>query len=275
MLSRSRRARWSVATLALGLFAALGFAQAAKPAPPASTQSQKPLSAQQKLDAIIERYEKAEKDWEKAMNDAKTQEESEALDEKRPGNDFLDEIEVVAKEAKGTEVAAKAWSKYATIAAGLGNVKQVATAVDVLVNDHITSPLLTDVPNMLANPRVAKPEKAEEMLRRMIEKSPDKGVQASAMLVLGSRLMGGKKAAPERVAEGRAMLEKLQNEYVGVKSTRGPEYAEIACGKLFELDNLQIGKAPPSFDVTDENGVKFKLSDYKGKVVVIDFWGIW
>ena len=26
---------------------------------------------------------------------------------------------------------------------------------------------------------------------------------------------------------------------------------------------------------TDQDGVAFKLSDYRGKVVVLDFWGDW
>jgi peroxiredoxin len=31
----------------------------------------------------------------------------------------------------------------------------------------------------------------------------------------------------------------------------------------------------PEFEASDENGVKFKVSDYRGKVVVLDFWGFW
>jgi hypothetical protein len=273
--SRSRRTRWSLAAIALGLCAAFGFAQGAKPAPAKTAQAEKPSPSQQKLDAIVERYNNATKEWEKTMDAAKSEEDYQAAMDKRPGNEFLDELEAVAKEAKGTATAAQAWMQYATIAMSLGNVKQVATAANVLVEEHIDSPLIQPIPGMLGNPRVMKPEQAEQMLRRMIEKSPDKGVQASALLVLGTKLMNGKKVSPERMAEGRAMLEKLQKNYVGVKSTRGPEYSAIAEGQLFEVDNLQIGKAPPDFEVTDENGVKFKLSDYRGKVVVIDFWGNW
>jgi cytochrome oxidase Cu insertion factor (SCO1/SenC/PrrC family) len=63
-------------------------------------------------------------------------------------------------------------------------------------------------------------------------------------------------------------------EYQGIDSGRGT-YAERAAGHLFELDHLQIGKLAPDFEATDENGVKWKLSDYRGKVVVVDFWGFW
>ena len=43
-----------------------------------------------------------------------------------------------------------------------------------------------------------------------------------------------------------------------------PAYAEV-----------RIGKAAPDIEGEDLDGAKFKLSDYKGKVVVIDFWGDW
>lgn len=271
-----RTCRVPFALMALGICAALGFAQTPKPsAAPAAAPAQAPSAAQKKLDDITARFEKAMEDWKESLHGAKSQEEANALYEKRPGDAYLDEYEAVATEAKGTEVAAKAWSQYVMIAAGLGNANQVTKGVKVLVEEHIDSPLLADVPDIIAGSRAFKPAKAEELLRRMIDKSKDKKVQAAAMFALGSQLMGEKKAKPERVAEGRALLEKVKKDYADVAGGEGPSYAAMAEGQLFELDNLQIGKTPADFEVTDENGVKFKLSDYRGKVVVIDFWGNW
>ncbi|MBT7257007.1 MAG: redoxin domain-containing protein [Planctomycetaceae bacterium] len=34
-------------------------------------------------------------------------------------------------------------------------------------------------------------------------------------------------------------------------------------------------KVAPEIAAEDIDGVKFKLSDYRGKVVVLDFWGDW
>lgn len=39
--------------------------------------------------------------------------------------------------------------------------------------------------------------------------------------------------------------------------------------------DLAIGKVAPEIEAEDVYGVPLKLSDYRGKVVVLDFWGDW
>ncbi|HIA63048.1 MAG TPA: redoxin domain-containing protein [Planctomycetaceae bacterium] len=38
---------------------------------------------------------------------------------------------------------------------------------------------------------------------------------------------------------------------------------------------FEVGNLAPEIQGEDLDGVKFKLSDYRGKVVVLDFWGDW
>ena len=38
---------------------------------------------------------------------------------------------------------------------------------------------------------------------------------------------------------------------------------------------LQVGFRAPDFEAVDLEGKRFKLSDYRGKVVALDFWGFW
>jgi thiol-disulfide isomerase/thioredoxin len=38
---------------------------------------------------------------------------------------------------------------------------------------------------------------------------------------------------------------------------------------------LEVGNIAPSLEGTDTNGNRIKLADYKGKVVVVDFWATW
>jgi hypothetical protein len=51
--------------------------------------------------------------------------------------------------------------------------------------------------------------------------------------------------------------------------------ATSAARALFELENLQVGDIAPDIEGRDTDGVAFKLSDYRGKVVMVDFWGDW
>jgi hypothetical protein len=109
----------------------------------------------------------------------------------------------------------------------------------------------------------------------LIEKSPEKTVQAAALHSLATRILADKNASKERITEGRALMTKLTTEYAGVKTPKGADYKDLADAWFLETDHLQIGKEAPEFEATDENGAKWKLSDYRGKVVVLDFWGIW
>ena len=48
-----------------------------------------------------------------------------------------------------------------------------------------------------------------------------------------------------------------------------------AAGRVFRFTKLQIGMPCPDFESVDADGKAFKLSDYEGKVTVVDFWGFW
>jgi len=39
--------------------------------------------------------------------------------------------------------------------------------------------------------------------------------------------------------------------------------------------DIGFGKKAPEFSLRDVNGVEKKLSDFKGKVIVLDFWATW
>ena len=56
----------------------------------------------------------------------------------------------------------------------------------------------------------------------------------------------------------------------GDAKVRKQAIKELAASELSEIRNFAIGKAAPDID-----GNSFKLSDYRGKVVVLDFWGNW
>ena len=42
-----------------------------------------------------------------------------------------------------------------------------------------------------------------------------------------------------------------------------------------KFEPIPVGKPAPDFEVFDVNGAKVKLSQFKGKVVILDFWATW
>ncbi len=51
--------------------------------------------------------------------------------------------------------------------------------------------------------------------------------------------------------------------------------ADVAKARLDEMENLVVGKPAPAIDGTAMDGRPLKLSDYRGKVVLLVFWGTW
>jgi len=239
---------------------ALAWSPGGDPATRLAELQEKRKTAQAEFDAKID----AEKDEAAQMK----------LWEKRPGKEFLPQFKEVAVEAKGTPTAVTAWLVVVELAGEWSDAEAAKQAVDTLVADHLTAPEMDQLSNSLG--RIARhigADKVAETQRALVEKSPHKNVQAAAIYNLASVLIEGK--TPEEKGEARELFERLIKDYPTVKPKRGDSYADRAKGTLFELDHLQIGMVAPDMQAVDENGQKFSTADYRGKVVVLDFWGNW
>jgi thiol-disulfide isomerase/thioredoxin len=79
---------------------------------------------------------------------------------------------------------------------------------------------------------------------------------------------------PEPRLDGRPLTELARRRFeerLARKRTLGQE----AEARLDEIESLAVGKAAPEIVGVDLDGVSRKLSDYRGKVVVLVFWGSW
>ncbi len=124
---------------------------------------------------------------------------------------------------------------------------------------------------------------SEALLRTFLEKDSRRDVQGVACLSLAKSL----KSRADEMADSQAKdAEKLRHEseelferatkkYADVRTRFGGKIGDQAKSELYELRNLSIGKQAPEVEGEDADSKKFKLSDYRGKVVLLDFWGNW
>jgi hypothetical protein len=86
--------------------------------------------------------------------------------------------------------------------------------------------------------------------------------------------------APALEKETEDLLERIKNDrdFAQTSISFGDgqlKLGDLAVRELFELRHLQPGKPAPEIVGEDIDGKPMKLSDFRGKVVLLDFWGMW
>jgi hypothetical protein len=72
--------------------------------------------------------------------------------------------------------------------------------------------------------------------------------------------------------EVEAFFEQAAEKYGDVKLPDGGTVGEKAKAGLFDIRHLVVGKEAPDIEGEDQDSKRFKLSDYRGKVVLLDIW---
>ncbi len=274
-----------------------GKAPAARPSPPPD-----PLFEYQE---IVRAYEQS---WYK-LNDEAAQirdpaERRRLYQEKRPREEVTSvPLLQLAQRNPKERVAFKA---LAWIVEFARNTAQAETALTVLAQDHLASKKLSRVCNFARLSRHAAA--TEHLLRTVLAKSPHRFVRGPACLVLGEFLHDRAKvisslrrvehpvsakvyeahygaeemrrlqaADPEPVLkEAEACYQRVLAEFADIHppAFRDP-LAKRARAGLDEIRLLAVGKTAPEIKGEDIDGKPMRLSEFRGKVVVVVFWATW
>jgi hypothetical protein len=217
---------------------------------------------------VRELYAAADKEGLSPADKAKAQAAAEAIWSEAPNTTFLPQFEELAKKAKGKPTALKSWLKVIELAQGPMSQMKVEQAVNVLLADHIESEELSALGQLVSH-WSSTPEFHSKVMNSLREKSKHPKVKAAATLSLAQGL------AQKDAAKAKALYQELMSTYAKLEAGWGGTFGDVAERALFEMEHLQIGMVAPDFESVDETGAKFKVSDYRGKVVVLDFWGYW
>jgi thiol-disulfide isomerase/thioredoxin len=157
-----------------------------------------------------------------------------------------------------------------------GNNKEIMKeAVDMIVKDHSKNPKMISVLGFISS----TPDGAS-VLEKIATKTDDRNLAGLAWYAITENLQKeagdvGPKQAEELNKRTEMIYEKLAKDYADVSMGRGT-IGDTIKAALFELQNLSVGKVAPEVLCLNIDGDKEdKLSNYKGKVVVLDIWATW
>jgi thiol-disulfide isomerase/thioredoxin len=117
---------------------------------------------------------------------------------------------------------------------------------------------------------------AADRLNELSGEKADANIRAAAMLGLAELTAKKVDSLGLKLAEAQKLSQEAEGLYEKViKAADNREAVVQAKAQVEELRKFGIGRKAPEISGEDGDSKKFKLSDYKGKVVVIDFWAGW
>ncbi len=191
------------------------------------------------------------------------------------------------------------WLNTHTSHPGWGQKSPQARAIALLLRDHLDSDQLVETCKRV---NFGFRAECETFLRTVLAKNSHRDVQGAACLRLAQLLAARvekldlMKEQPEMarryeelfgkdymetlrqrdrataMKEVEAFYEQASEKYGDVKLPYNETVGEVASTDLFEIRNLTVGKVPPDFEGPDQEGRPFKLSEYRGRAVLLYFW---
>jgi thiol-disulfide isomerase/thioredoxin len=231
----------------------------------------KNLDRTKRFEELKADYDKARKSYLQALNSADTPEKRQAAWALWPSKDeFLPRILTFVEQSPKDDMSCDVLCSAFVITHG-GNDR----VVELLTEHHAANRQMWISSELVGGGAPETSALVPRLLSKVLDQNPSRENRACACFSLGAMALARANGGEERaVAEAELYFERVTKEYselplgsrtMGIKAKRA----------LFELRNLRIGKAPPDFEGEDLNAAKVRLSDYRGKVVVLDFWATW
>ncbi len=174
-------------------------------------------------------------------------------------------------------------------------------ALELLETNHIESEKLGPACGDIVGARSLA---AEQLLRAVLERSPHADVRATACYCLAKLLDNealvidqlraapdlaprvlqyygqeyGKHLAslkPDELTKRREQVYETMLKSFPAVSVQGTPLGEISEKALFAIRHLSVGTVAPGIEGEEVRGGTFKLSDFRGNIVMLTFWGHW
>ncbi len=262
----------------------------------------------QENDVAVEAYELAHDAWtlaqkehRKAYMEAETEEEQDRIwSEERPDPDlFAPTFLAVAEAHPGGIVALDC---FGWVVGNAQDTKLIDFSIGVVLKQHLQQAELSGFVSSISR---SSNLSAERALQAIFTSSPHREVKGNACYHLGMKKLSAARLARRIQAASEEELDMLKGRYTEVAFTRAKglkahiiqaagekllervvkdfgdvrgsrrTLGESAGSKLFEIRRLQVGMIAPEIEGEGIDEKAMKLSQFRGKIVVLDFWGDW
>ncbi len=220
---------------------------------------------------LSEQYARSETEWSETMRaSAGDLARRQELAAKHPVKAYWARFEKLAEAKHGRALlwlATHAENQFADKAEIGAHKKQL---FDRLVEGSASEPWALEIVDALARQRVwLETPGVEAQLNAFVARTSNKELAATALLRVAAILSGpaSKGEEQKRADDVRA---RIQKEYPETETARKLRATSAPAPK-----SIQPGSKAPEFTGKDVDGAELRLSDFQGKVVLLDFWGFW
>lgn len=217
---------------------------------------------------LVAEFDEAEARYKAAYKAETDKKKRRELRKQKPAAEFYERFAALAE---GGEGRAYLWLLDNVRDAGkkMAEADELKVAwIEALHADHLAADWMQDaVPVVFKEHRLLDEAKLEAFARGIATKNSDPVTGAVALATLASTF---ERSKDEKIAKkGTELYKEIQEKY--------PEevLSQAITGQRFVKMFLQKGRVAPNFTTEDVDGVEFQLSDYRGNVTLIDFWGFW
>lgn len=154
-------------------------------------------------------------------------------------------------------------------AAKADKLKRYRSVLDAKPGDDVLGQLMRPVSMDSRGPSPLLSKKAAFAILDGIKAQAKEADLGAGALMAKARIAKPYNATAEQAAEAAVIYKQIVAEYPDTGT------ASRCKGLIFAAENLQIGMIAPDIVGKDHDGNDIKLSDFKDKVTVIDFWGFW
>ncbi len=242
-------------------------------APPASPSASAPAplvqdKAAPQTDPLDAEFAQLQKDSEKAYYDYQ---EKKKVDPKTPRWELglWDKYQALADKGHGRSLLWLAQNAQAKFESKKEVLAKKLELFGTLIQKHGSAAWADEIVVVIQNQKKwFGMTEMDKLLCQLKSTSSNREAQAAALSALTKVLDGTSagEADKKRAAEYKAEL---------LKDYQNTKVVDRINAKEFHDTRLVVGKPVPDFTAKDIEGAEFKLSDYKGKVVLLDFWGFW